>query len=251
MATIRKRKPKQYRDGGRVVADPTPNEMARVSDSLAALAHVDQEATFAEERAEMLRQHAEERAQMLVESGEPIEDEPEETTLDLALAAAQRVAPKPPPILEQIAALSDDKFKHKTAQFYHAQGLAMGIPDNSPEMAAGIEAGIKTEMARLQQSAVDTARALAVPPAARATLPPLPPAPERQRSIPMSAPPSRATPSWDGRREPVSGKIKLSVEERMIARNSYSAPEMTDAQKEYAYAMNKKKYLAMKANGDI
>jgi hypothetical protein len=73
------------------------------------------------------------------------------------------------------------------------------------------------------------------------------PQPQR-RSIPMSAPVSRDVPTPSGQRASPT-KITLTEEERRVARSSYSAPDMTDAQKEYAYAKNKQKLQAMRANG--
>lgn len=70
----------------------------------------------------------------------------------------------------------------------------------------------------------------------------------QQRSIPVSAPVSRDIPTPSGQRAP-SSKITLTEEERRIARTAYSAPDMTDAQKEYAYAQNKRKLQVSRANG--
>lgn len=74
----------------------------------------------------------------------------------------------------------------------------------------------------------------------------------KQRSIPMTAPVSRDVPNASGVRT-TSTKITLSEEERDIARRSIidrpDLPKMTDAQKEYAYAKNKQRLMAMKANG--
>lgn len=74
------------------------------------------------------------------------------------------------------------------------------------------------------------------------------PQPQR-RSIPMSAPVSRDSPTYSGQ-QPASTKMTLSEEERRIARTSYTALDMTDAQKEYAYAKNKQKLQRMRANGE-
>jgi hypothetical protein len=76
-----------------------------------------------------------------------------------------------------------------------------------------------------------------------------PPAQPQRRSIPMSAPVSRDAPTYNGQK-PASTTMTLSEEERRIARSSYTAPDMTDAQKEYAYAKNKQKLHRMRANGE-
>ena len=77
---------------------------------------------------------------------------------------------------------------------------------------------------------------------------PAAPQPQR-RSMPMSAPVSRDVPTTSGQRQ-TSTTMTLTEEERRIARTSYTADDMTDAQKEYAYAKNKQKLQRMRANGE-
>jgi len=79
--------------------------------------------------------------------------------------------------------------------------------------------------------------------------PATPSAQPQRRSIPMSAPVSRDAPTYSGQK-PASTTMTLTEEERRIARTSYSAPDMTDAQKEYAYAKNKQKLQRLRANGE-
>jgi hypothetical protein len=79
------------------------------------------------------------------------------------------------------------------------------------------------------------------------------PAPHPQkRSMPVSAPVSRDVPTPTGQRQS-SNKMTLSPEEVAIARASIvdrpDMPALTNAQKEYIYAQNKRKYQAMKSNG--
>jgi hypothetical protein len=78
---------------------------------------------------------------------------------------------------------------------------------------------------------------------------PAPAAQSQRRSMPMSAPVSRDAPTPSGQRQ-TSNTMTLTEEERRIARTSYTAPDMTDAQKEYAYAKNKQKLQKMRANGE-
>lgn len=73
--------------------------------------------------------------------------------------------------------------------------------------------------------------------------------PTQRRSMPVSAPVSRDVPTASGVRQP-SNSVTLTAEERLIARNSFSSPTMTDAQKEYLYAQNKQKLKKMRANGE-
>ena len=68
----------------------------------------------------------------------------------------------------------------------------------------------------------------------------------------MSAPVSRDVPTPTGQRQS-SNKMTLTPEEVAIARASIvdrpDMPALTNAQKEYIYAQNKRKYQTMKANG--
>lgn len=78
------------------------------------------------------------------------------------------------------------------------------------------------------------------------------PAPQPQpqrRSIPMSAPVSRDVPTPSGLRQP-SSKMTLTAEERQIARSAFTAADMTNEQKELAYARNKQKLQKMRASGE-
>jgi hypothetical protein len=83
------------------------------------------------------------------------------------------------------------------------------------------------------------------------TTPDPPPQPQK-RSMPVSAPVSRDVPTPTGQRQS-SNKMTLTPEEVAIARASIvDRPDMaplTNAQKEYIYAQNKRKYQQMKANG--
>jgi hypothetical protein len=74
------------------------------------------------------------------------------------------------------------------------------------------------------------------------------PQPQR-RNMPVSAPVSRDVPSASGQRDTPT-KVTLTAEERQIARTSFTATDMTDAQKELAYARNKQKLKKMRANGE-
>ena len=64
----------------------------------------------------------------------------------------------------------------------------------------------------------------------------------------MSAPVSRDVPMPSGQRA-TSSKITLTAEERQIARTSFTAPDMTNEQKELLYARNKARLARERANG--
>ncbi len=73
----------------------------------------------------------------------------------------------------------------------------------------------------------------------------------QRRSIPVSAPVSREPPTSSGQRQS-SNQVTLTAEERQVARNSFSSingKELTNAEKERLYAMNKAKYRKMLADG--
>lgn len=73
------------------------------------------------------------------------------------------------------------------------------------------------------------------------------PQPQR-RSMPVTAPVSREVPNSNGQK-PSSSRVTLTEEERLIARTSFTATDMTNAQKEYLYAQNKQKLAQRRANG--
>lgn len=75
----------------------------------------------------------------------------------------------------------------------------------------------------------------------------------KQRSIPMTAPPSREVPTAAGQRSK-PGTMTLTAEERLIARTAIidrpDLPKMTNAEKELLYARNKARLQKMKASGE-
>ena len=118
---------------------------------------------------------------------------------------------------------------------HYQEALAAGIPDDSPEIERHIIESTARELASHREPAPEPPR----------PAPALSPAAPQRRSMPMSAPVTRNIPSAAGRRPDNT----LSPEERDIARRSFGAADMTDAQKEYLYLQNKKKYLSLKASG--
>ena len=73
------------------------------------------------------------------------------------------------------------------------------------------------------------------------------PPPQRRKSIPMSAPVSRDIPGASGQR--IDAGNTLRKDEREIARVSF--PHLPAAQAEFQYLLNKRKMMAMKADGRI
>lgn len=95
--------------------------------------------------------------------------------------------------------------------------------------------------------ALDTEFGFKAPPVA-AEKPPEPTHQPQRRSIPVSAPVSRDVPGAGGERQSAR-TITLNPDEVQIARSSFSASDMTNAQKERLYAQNKAKLAAKRANG--
>lgn len=163
--------------------------------------------------------------------------------------------------LRQHPDLITDQFRSRATAFYYQAALKEGIEDDTPEMNAAILAGVEREIANVRWQAIENVRMPQAEPepepdhvAPRAMIPPVPaapaPAPPARRSIPMSAPVSRDAPTYTGRAQSESVGITLSAEERDIARRSYSAPDMTDAQKEYAYAKAKQRLKRLRQSGE-
>lgn len=88
----------------------------------------------------------------------------------------------------------------------------------------------------------------AAPDVLASQLPQPEPTPRAPR-MPMTAPVSRDVPMLSGQRQASAPGMTLSPEERVIARNSFSDPSMSDAQKERIYAMNKARLQRERAEG--
>jgi hypothetical protein len=157
--------------------------------------------------------------------------------------------------------------------YYATRAIRRGIAQDSPaffqsildgfenEYRTGIEhakhlAAVKTTPQRAAAEARDQAdeiighaQAMLPPEAAPAeTAKAVPSSPAPRRSIPISAPVHRDVPTLSGNRES-HVDVRLTAEERDIARRSYSAPDMTDAQKEYLYWQNREKLRRMRREG--
>lgn len=111
---------------------------------------------------------------------------------------------------------------------------------------------VEQEVARLDaevaaHTAIDHVNAST--PAAFASQLPQPERMPRSRSMPMTAPVSRDTPMLSGQRPMSMGQVTLTAEERFIARNSFTDPNMTDADKEKLYATQKARLQHLRSQG--
>jgi hypothetical protein len=151
----------------------------------------------------------------------------------------------------------------------HAYQIALhaGVPDDTPAMDAAVLSGIHRDLEHHRAlSALTSAQARPTDPAHQDTAeavadlqreaeahlaahqpaPIAPPPPKRR--IPMSAPVSRDIPSASGHRQP-DGWNTLSAEERQIARNSFTDPNVSNEQKELMYLRQKQKLHRMRQDG--
>jgi hypothetical protein len=164
----------------------------------------------------------------------------------------------------------------RTLAFYAKAAIDRGIPADTPQFFESILAGFQreyergaehakhlAEMAQPHRAAdkgreqaeeiIEHAQAMLpdVPlPAADTSPPPMsrPPPAAARRSVPVSAPVHRDVPTFSGNREAYVD-TKLTAEERDIARRSFTAPDMTNEQKEYSYWVQREKLRRLRATG--
>jgi hypothetical protein len=131
----------------------------------------------------------------------------------------------------QVAPLATESYR---------QALAAGVPDDTPAMNDEILSRVRAEIER--RTAAHIAQAAQQQPMQAA------PAQPQQRSIQMTAPVSRQTPSASTGKQSSNNNI-LSAEEREIARNSFSNTNMTNTEKELLYWRNRERYRQQRASG--
>jgi hypothetical protein len=170
-------------------------------------------------------------------------------------ARAPSAADRQPTIDEHIDAMPISDFKKKVLRehphflepatakevaFHYQAALNQGIADDTPGMTEAILSGLKRE----REHAVEQARAVVEAPA---------PAAPRRPSVRVSAPVSREAPMPSGKRREDT-TVTLTPEEVDMAHRSFvdhpDMPRMSNAEKEYSYWLQKKRYLAMKASGE-
>lgn len=167
----------------------------------------------------------------------------------------------------------------------YQEALAAGIADDTPEVTSFILSAVRAEMQERRLRLAQAARAAAAGMMQPAPIPesnielaverldreaqahtdayhakastPLsvadqiaeaaPPAPQR-RSMPMTAPVTREVPTMAGKRFSAE-QMTLTPEERQIARNSFSDPNLSNIEKERMYLANKIKLAQERAAG--
>jgi hypothetical protein len=264
MAPRKYKEPKHYRYGGRVLADATiPDDAPPQSEAPPVMQGDDAlvRAAEATRRAdELQRAPPQQSLDEFVESL-PISDHKKDFLKQW------------PQMLEETRA----KIMHR----HHQAALAEGIPDDTPDMDRFLLDAVNREMSgsnaarramphevvgysveknypeTVEQAAEKLDRevsGLLLQQEAQRSIPTnavlgIPEAPKPKPRIPFSAPVSRDLPTATGESMSSSTKVTLTAEERQIARNSYTAPDMTNEQKELAYARMKLRLARERANG--
>jgi hypothetical protein len=260
MAT--RRKPRGYRDGGRVLADvpiagdepggfpagilgdQTKGTHGLIAEPPPADDNPLMHALAAQTRAEQLQHEAAQRP-----PPSPIEHRIEKFP---GLSEHKRA------FLRQFPVLIEDPAVMQVFNRHYAEALQSGFADDTAELdnhlitATVREIELRRQLALAQEPVEAHVQRLEDEAAAidRSEQPPAPvappPMPPRKKSIPMSAPVSRDSPMMSGDRRPEN---TLSADERMIARVSFK--HLPPAQAEYEYLLNKRKMMEMKRDGRI
>lgn len=273
MATRRKyRQPLRFRDGGAVplaeqvdpptVDDAPPALAAEPEPIAAAIAPEPEHAASLEDNALWRAAQAAQRAEELAR--DPFAARRAE--IDRHVDNLQGLTEHKRRFLKSHPEVLLDPVLGQTMSRVYDQSLSAGIVDDTPDMDRALIEGMQREIMaqRLQVAQRDpdverldreaaTIRAdmgMGLPPPLPLAPPPAPAAPMPRRNIPMSAPVSRDIPSATGGRIARDARsVTLTPAEREIARNSFSDPRMTNAEKELLYAQNKLKLRRMRADG--
>jgi hypothetical protein len=249
-----------------VAAAPAPRppaapEPASEGDDVSPL----QRALDAQSHAEELqRQHAQRRQ---IGLPEPSIHPTERQAIDAHIDGMPDLTDHKRRFLKSHPSLLTEPYKRSMAHAYHL-ALHAGVADDTAAMDHAILAGVSRDIEHHRAlSQLTSADARPTPQNAQmhhdvgqaaddlqreaeahlAEYQPAPSAPPpRRKSIPMSAPVSRDSPMVSGDRRQEN---TLRADERQIARVSF--PHLPAAQAEYAYLQNKKRMIAMKADGRI
>jgi hypothetical protein len=172
--------------------------------------------------------------------------------------------PSPPPTIEQaIERIPGGISEHKKAflranpQFmtdrvhmtlmnkHYTAAMQAGVPDDTPEMDRILLEGVAHDVEdhRRTQQHVEALRS--EPPSPP---PEPPPAAPPKRSMPVTAPVSRAVPTPSSQTN-VGRSVTLTGEERDLARRAYAWLSPDEAEREYA--LQKRRMLQMRAEGSL
>jgi hypothetical protein len=284
MATRRKYKVQHFRDGGRVledvrIADDEPAEAGGFpsgilgdhppSEGVATggtqNAAAAESSTAAEEPNPLMHAlHAQRRAEEL--QREAPQRPPPSSAIEQHIQKIPNLSEHKRAFLRQFPVLLEDPITQQIFNRHYVEALQSGgFTDDTAALDNHLIAATAREIEQRRQQlepAHEPARTIEeevqrlddeIEANRRSEQPPAPiaPPPMRaapRRSIPMSAPVSRDAPNYSGRREP-PGWNTLTAEERQVARNSFSDPNVSNEQKEYLYLKNKQKLAKMRKDG--
>jgi hypothetical protein len=257
----RKYKVAKYRDGGRVLGNDI--------ESLTADASIERDAEVQQPPA---MEPTAEKSAVATRTGSSEDDNVMQKVLQAAQRAEQlqRQAAEPRSEIDrQIDAwpISDQKKSFLRAhpnllhpaiapsmKRHYEAALAAGYSDDTPAVEKYILDNVAREIEHRQQlvNAKPAERETVIEPdspPAPAAPQPEPAAPAARRSVQMSAPVSRSIPSTASGLQNSTAWNTLSAEERQIAHHSFTAPDMSNAQKELLYLRQRQKLQKMKADG--
>jgi hypothetical protein len=137
-----------------------------------------------------------------------------------------------------------DGHQQQLMRKHYQAALAAGVEDDTPEIDKAVLEGVARDVELHRQALAKAARR----PEPQPALAPQP-LPAIRAGIPMTAPVSRDVPAASGQRAADLRTVTLTAEERLIARNSFSAPDMSNEEKEMSYARQKARMLQMRASG--
>ncbi|MCK1480486.1 hypothetical protein IVB27_38580 [Bradyrhizobium sp. 197] len=269
--------PQGYRDGGRV---PAPDDLPQPVEAQEPVSRADVTPTLAPEPAadDALRMalgaqlRAEEMARRPRQ--EPVTPDTMIDAMPISAAKKEFLRQRPELLRSDHAEIIREA---------HSAALQSGIEDDSAAMFRYLGDAVTEEMQARRQRLAEAARsaaamqappeptptiermaeqlgteaqaygeirqALGATPAALGVDYTAPASPPPRARIPMSAPVSRDGMSFSGVPAAASGQITLTPEERAIARNSFSDPHMSNAEKERSYAMQKAKLRNLRQAG--
>ncbi|MET4384374.1 hypothetical protein ABIB73_000109 [Bradyrhizobium sp. F1.4.3] len=275
MATKRKYAPPKYRDGGRVPLSADSVLTESEQQPMAVSADAPPQPSAADDpmmRAVELQRQAEALQHRRVQ--EPL-------TVEQYVDSLPNLNEHKRTFLRSNPEMLNGEQRELMSQAY-IEAMQAGMRDDTPELDRWLVETVRSEMNSRRTRLADAARAAttvqpqrpeltvereverldaevaahramdhanaSTPATLAGQLPPTEPTPRAPR-MPMTAPVSRDVPTASGRRRASPSQITLSPEERLIARNSFSAPGMTDDERERLYATNKARLQRERAEG--
>ena len=249
MAT--RRKPKAYKTGGGVIADSElPITVVPIEEPAEPIVPpASNESVDAVLRALEAQRNAERlQAAAAAQAAQQQQQQPQRQPQPSPHMSERRMA-----FIREHPDLADPQHQEAVMSYWR-QGLRMGLREDTDELDNYVATGLRFERLHREPERREPQAAPIDPEPAQAGQEAFEAPRSERRSMPMTAPVSRSeAPTYSGKRTSSRGEMRLTEEERKIAVASIpdrpDAPRLTDAQKEYRYALNKAKYEQMKRDG--